>query len=168
MYLARRIARAKWDKTRNLQRGLADDEISADAVTGDLRTRDNSLSFWRVRTQADGEIEDVALAIAAAGERLDRLDMVWIAEKELQADGQVLEESTGRTPITDLADRHIDICRLDYSRLGKVARRVAAAIEGDQCCILPKGRVKKLLVEAIKAGRVTPEKLADRLRSEIG
>ena len=41
MFVARMITRAKWDPKPELQTG----EISADAVTGDLRTRYNSLSF---------------------------------------------------------------------------------------------------------------------------
>lgn len=167
MFLARRIAPAKWDKTNNLRLGVAEDEISADAITGDLRTRENSLSFWRCRIKTDVEIEDVVLAIAAAGERLDRLAMVWVMENEFQADGQCLKESPGRTPVTDLVDRHVDICRLDCSRLGKVAQLVATAIESNQCHVFPKGRVKELLIEAVNKGRVAPEQLADRLRSEI-
>ncbi len=43
MFLARKITQAKWRP----KEGFADGEIAADAVNADLRTQDNSLSFWR-------------------------------------------------------------------------------------------------------------------------
>ena len=133
MFLARKIARAKWDAKRNIERGLEEGEISADAVTGDLRTQKDTLSFWRCHTGANDDIEDAVLAIAAAGERLDKLDIVWLADNELQADGHTLKDTKGRTPVADLTEKHVDICKLDYVRLGKVAQRVAAAIEEQRC-----------------------------------
>ena len=48
MFLARKISLAKWSKKGELEVG----EIAADAVTADLRTQDNKLSFWRC---GDGE-----------------------------------------------------------------------------------------------------------------
>ena len=42
MFLARKISRAKWPATRE----LSVSEIPADAVTGDLRTQNNALSFF--------------------------------------------------------------------------------------------------------------------------
>ena len=168
MFLARKIARAKWDAKRNIERGLEDGEISADAVTGDLRTQKDTLSFWRCRTGANVDIEDAALAIAAAGERLDKLDIVWLADNELQADGHTLKDTKGRTPVADLSERHVDICKLDYVRLGKMAQRVVAAVADRRCRRLTKARVKGLLVAAVGKGRIIPHELADGLRSEIG
>lgn len=168
MFLARKIARAKWDVKRNVQRGLEEGEISADAVTGDLRTQKDTLSFWRCRTGSDDDIKDAALAIAASGERLDKLDIVWLADDELQADGQILRDTEGRTPVAGFAERHVDICQLDYVRLGKVAQRVVAAIEEQRWRRLTKARVKGLLAAAVQQRRINPDELADRLQAEIG
>ena len=167
MFLARKIARVKWDAARNSARGLAEGEISADAVTADLRTRDDTLSFWQCATDANDEVEDAVLAIAAAGERLDRLDVVWLAVEDLQEDGHTLRDSAGRTPVADLVERHVDICKLDYVRLGKVAQRVDGAIRHERCRRFTKGRVKELLSTAVGQGRINPEALADSLRGEI-
>ena len=57
MFLARKITRAKWDTGQELSAG----EISADAVTSDLRTKENTLSFWRCRTETNGDVEDAVL-----------------------------------------------------------------------------------------------------------
>lgn len=168
MFLARKIARAKWDVQRNIERGLEEGEISADAVTGDLRTHMDALSFWRCGTGADDDVNEAALAIAAAGERLDKLDIVWLADGELRADGHNLKDTEGRTPLAGLSERHVDICKLDYVRLGRVAQRVVAAIEAQQWRRLTKARVKELLVAAVQQGRLMPNELADGLRAEIG
>ena len=137
-------------------------------MTGDLRTQDNSLSFWRCRDGVDGDVEEAALAIAAAGDRLDKIDIVWLPDDELRADGQILKDTEGRTPVVDLADRHVDICKLDYTRLGRVAQRVVAAIEGGRCRRLTKVRIKGLLVRAVQQERIALDELADGLRAEIG
>ena len=164
MFLARKIMRAKW----GAQSELAEGEISADALTGDLRTQGNTLSFWRCHDGADNDIEDAALAIAAAHERLDKLDIVWLTHEELRADGQTVNDTIGRTPVLDLAERHVDVSKLDHVRLGQIACRVAAAIEDDRFCRLTKPRIKTLLVAAIEHGRINIEDLNPKLQAEIG
>lgn len=163
MFLARKITRAKWAAIEDLSVG----EIPADAVTVDLRTQENSLSFWRCPTDSDGDVEEVALAIAAAGERIDRLDIVWLADEELQNDGHVLKNTEGRTPLADMAAMHVDVSRLDFVRLGKVARQVDAALEGDRHRRLTKARVRSLIKQAVEQGRIDSSDLDDKLRDEV-
>ncbi len=164
MFLARKITRAKW-----LQRPeLAQGEIAADAVTADLRTNGNALSFWRCDTGAEDQVEAVALAMAASGDRIDKLDVVWIAERHFAEDGQTWEATEGRTPVAELRRRHVDLQRLDYVRLGNVARHVAAAIESEWCLRLTRRRVKMLLVAAVRRDEVALDDLADRVRDEVG
>ena len=163
MFLARKITRAKWESTEY----LSADEIPADAVTADLRTQGNVLSFWQCATDTASDVAEAALAIAAAGERLDRLDIVWLADQELQSDGLTLRDTEGRTPVSDMVAKHVDVDRLDYVRLGSVARRVAAAIEADQCRRLTRARVKSLIEEAIRQGRIDHGSLQEKLRAEV-
>ncbi len=163
MFVARRISLAKWPQH---PRQCA--SISADAVTGDLRTQGNALSFWRCKTGEDGDIDQAVLAIAAASQRLDKIDIVWLADEEMQADGQIVMKTLGRTPITDLAGMHVDIRELDYHRLGKVAQRVAAAIEENRYRRVSKARARELLASAVQQKRVLIGALADKLRREIG
>ena len=84
MFLARKISLAKRSKKSELEVG----EIPADAVTADLRTQDNKLSFWRCGDGKRVEIEEAALAIAAAWESVDKIDVVWLAADELRSDPQ--------------------------------------------------------------------------------
>ena len=163
MFLVRKISRAKW----NPEEGLSAEEIPADAVTVDLRTKDNSLSFWECKSDSRENIEEVALAIAAAGDHVERLDLVWIADEKFQEDGQMREYSEGRTPLEDFAKQHVDVYRLDYVRLGKIASRIATTIKAGNHLRLTKGSLTRLLATAVKQGRIDLDRLEDRIKAEV-
>jgi len=103
----RKIGKAKWNIGRNVKTDLDFHQIPADAVTADLRTSKNSLSFWRSETEAD--LGNAVLAIVANRERIDPIDFIWLKYQELEDDGHSFEESEGQTPVIDLVDRHVDI-----------------------------------------------------------
>ena len=145
---------------------MSNDEIPADAVTADLRTQGNSLSFWQCPTDATRDVEEAALAIAAARERVDRLDIVWLDDQELQDDGQTLRNSEGRT-VPRLAHLHVEVFRLDYVRLGSVAHRIVAAIRENRYRRLTRGDVKRLITAAVEQGRIDLDALQDKVRAEV-
>lgn len=163
MFLARKITRAKWMRTDELSEG----EIPSDAVTADLRTTDNALSFWRCDAPDRAQIEGAALAMAAAGNRIDRMDVVWIADEDLQADGQTWKQTEGRTPVSALRPRHLDVLRLDYVRLGSVAQQISVALHSDRYLRLTRRQVTNLLVGAVKRGDVDLADLAGNLQTEV-
>ena len=164
MFLARKITRAKWETGQELSAG----EISADAVTADLKTQGNALSFWQCHTATNSDVKEVALAIAAARDHADRLDIVWLVDNELRADGQTLRSTDGRTPVTDLVKRHVDVYRLDYVRLGNIAHHVVRAIKNKRCLRLTKRQVTDLLMAAVERNRIDLSELSDSLQTEIG
>lgn len=79
MFLARMITRHKWQP----KDGLAADEIPAGAIAADLRTANNTLSFWQCGRATDLEVSDAVLAIAAGRDRIQKLDIVWILTDEM-------------------------------------------------------------------------------------
>ena len=163
MFLVRKITQAKWRTQGELSAG----EISADAVTADLRTRGNSLSSWQCPTEDEGDLEDAALALAAAAHQVDTVDIVWVSKDELRSDGQTLRNTRGQTPVEELVDLHVDVCRLDYVRLGSVARRIASALEEKRHRRLTRARVRRLLVEAVEERRVELDDLQAGIQTEI-
>ena len=163
MFLIRKISRAKWGP----RKGLFEDEISADAVTADLRTKDNSLSFWGCGDGAEAEVEEAALALAAANNSIEKLDIVWLSDDELLADGQTIEHTKGRTPVKYLIERHVHVSRLDYGRLGKVASRIVVAIKEERYRRLARECVRNLLATAVEQKRVELADLEERVRTEV-
>lgn len=163
MYLVRKISRAKWDRTAQLTAG----EIPADAVTADLRTQDNALSWWGCAAAPGEPLDDAILALVAGAERVDKVDVVWIERADFVIDGVALEATPGRTPVSDLSERHVDATRLDFVRLGGIARRVVGALAADHYKRLTKKRVAKLLAAAVEAGRVTLDGLDATVRAAV-
>lgn len=125
MYLIRKISRAKWESNSS----LLPEEIGADAITGCLRTFNNSLSVWQCgQVQREEDIKEAILALAASMERIDKIDVVIIDKSALEEKGIALEPTPGNTPVEDLRDKHLDIIRLDTSRLCLIAQYIAEKI----------------------------------------
>ena len=162
MFLARKITRAKW-----VSADLDSGEIPANAVTADLRTRNNTLSFWQCGDGTEDELNEAVLALAAAGQRVDNIDIVWLSYDELRADGQRLDITEGLTPVAELVERHVDLSFLDYVRLGKVADRVAAALQQGRHRRVTRPRVIKILASAVQQRRLDPSDLQEKVRSVV-
>lgn len=163
-YLVRKITRAKWQPGS----GLAETEIPADAVTVDLRTAGNTLSFWRLETpENDDEIRNIALALAAAGERVDRMDLTWIELDGIREQGVSIETSDGRTPVVSLRANHVNMIALDMQRLCKVAGLIAASLAQNQFRRFTKREILQIVSRAVENKLVSLDKLAPKVKREV-
>lgn len=163
MFLARSIRRSKWPVNPEVTM----DEISADAITGDLRTRDNSLSFWHCDSTDKDDIDDAVLAISAGRDSVQKVEVVWLKRVELESAGQDLAQTDGSTPVADLVDSHIDVCSLDYQRLGGLASLVISAIASDQYQQVTRKQVQRILANAILQGRLSLGDLNTKIQVEV-
>lgn len=163
MILCRKVNRRKWEGWQDL---LAD-EIPADGVTYDLRTTRNRLSFWKCSDSSKSEIEQIALALAAGQDHLDKIEIAWINSSVPKEAGITVIECPGNTPIADLRTRHVDLAALDLRRLGKLARCVVDALGQEQHTVLSKVDVAHLLVKAIEDKRVLLASLHKKLQVDV-
>ena len=157
MFLARKINRAKWDPTT----GLLLSNVRSDAITIDLRTQFDKLSFWKCGTSLTDEedIQAAAMAIASANPSWGKLDIVWLHVEDFQQDTQIWEWVEGESPIQDLNDRHVHAIQLTYGRLGNLAERIVDAINANQIRRFDKDEIVKLLGQAVNQGRLNIEHL---------
>jgi hypothetical protein len=124
VYLARKITRAKWDATEF----TGPDGIRADAITTDLRTYNDTLSFWRCNSDL-GDVADVVLALAASMERVDRVQVVLLPEDDLAVTCKLnASPENAHTPVTGLRERHVDLIQLDMVQLCFIAKQIATAL----------------------------------------
>jgi hypothetical protein len=165
VFLGRKIARAQWARKPT----FAEDEVPADTVTKDLRTSDNTLSFWAADDGATEPWQNAALAMGAASDRLDSVDITWIGRNDLAEDGIHLVDSNGDTPVTDLRARHVDAAHLDGFRLARVARLVALAVRGGEPRVrrITKSELATMLAEAVSNSRLRLEDLNEAVRPEV-
>ena len=163
--LARKINRAKWHHREY----LAETEIRADAITGCLRTTDDTLSWWRC-TSDEEDVAEVALALAVGPktDRFDKIDVV-VLPRAILADAELAFESTeGETPVKDLRSRHVDLVRLDVERLAKVARILAPRIrERDNVFTYTAKTVRALVTTAIDEKRLNADDLNEKLQEKL-
>ena len=155
MYAVRKISRAKWEPRP--QKGQ--DWISADAVTGDLRTKGNNLSLWSVEDPEDEkEFLDVVLALAASRERIEKIDIAWFRKEEAEDGGVTIVPTPGKTLVYELQEKHMDAQDLGMREIFLLAKIFAKAIRRDGAVKrVPKGKVKKLLESAVRDGRLSEE-----------
>lgn len=162
MFLARKVTRAKWDSSEGIELG----ELPADAVTADLRTTWNTLSFWKCGAD-DGALTRVALTLAAAGQRVDKVELVWLDPKDLETDGIRLDPNHGRTPVASMVDQHVDAVGLDYVRLGRVASHMKAALERKQYRLWSRSKVREILVMGVEGKLVDLDRLEEKVQEEV-
>jgi hypothetical protein len=161
--LARKIARAKWEQNPE----LGDGEIAADAVTGDLRTTGNALSLWRCASSAEDDLKRAVLALAAAADRPDKLDIVYFDEVAVREAGLAIQNTPGNTPVASLREHHVDVKRLDILRLGTMARLVAQALRADAALRMTSREVVELVVHAVRTGLLPVEDLKDQMKTKV-
>ena len=143
-------------------------DVSADALTADLKTRNNELSFWRC-TLTSHDAREVALALAAGFERPEKIFVLLFPEGDLRSEGILLRPSDGQTPVSDLRERHADAIELTADTLCRVAKPIAYYIrkDGDNCFLFTKREVLEILAEAIREGRLALEDLKDKVGDRV-
>lgn len=161
--LARKIGLAKWES----KVGVADYEIPADAVTVDLRTSGNALSFWKCRGTSKEDLHSVVLALACSADRLDKIDVAWIQRVKIEQAGLVVQETEGHTPVPSLVRQHVDVPRLDFYRLGKVAKLLNAAVTEERYYRFRKKEILALIANAAQRGLLALGELSEKVREEV-
>ena len=161
MILVRKISHPKWKPSP----AFLPEEIRADAITADLRTTDNALSFWECETESN--LNGPALAIAAAMDRVDKIDLAGLPQEILTGHGLTHAHTDGQTPATDWVRRHVSISKLDYVRLGTVAHQINAAIKQRRFRRFSRQEVADLLIAAARDNLVESSKLHEKVQKEI-
>lgn len=167
MFLVRKIQKPKWDKANYKSHGLSENEISANAVSHDLRTTGNQLSFWAWDGSDLDDVRAIALAIAATGNFIESLVVVWLPTGVLMEDGIEWSSSRGTTPLHSLAELHVDIRRLDYKRLGTLAKHVQQAVACKNCERLTKRELERMFTDAANAGRINLDELKESMKKYL-
>ena len=142
-------------------------EISGDAVTADLRTKDNALSFWECGDAASDELERVALALATAGDRLDKVELAWTPVEELESADVKLQKTPGRTLVTNMIECHVDACEVDLERLCSIATSVSESLDKDRYHRFTKAQVRAMIKSAIANGALDSSGLPEKIQAEL-
>lgn len=170
--LVRKIDKAKW-----LQNDIiADEEVSADAITICLRTSENKLSVWKVSTETD--IKEAILAIVSGGDHLESIDIITIDSGRIASDGISIIQNPkeSNTRVQDLKKTHYDIIDLTYRKLGFIANYIVGCFKKGQIINSCKegqvlrcteGYLKLIIQEAIQKQRLNIEDLPHSIKKKL-
>lgn len=79
------------------------------------------MSFWHCPDpQGDTGLYEVALV--AGTRHLKRVILLWLPEEQLHQEGFALQDSPGRTPVSDLKDHHVNVPELHAKRFVRLAQ----------------------------------------------
>ncbi len=153
----RKISRAKWPEDVSEFNNIA--ELKSDALA-DLRTQNNTLSFWKIESESDLESAILALSASSSTSKIENVTIIWTEEETLKSKGFIIDESVpGDTVVQDLKNTHRDLCELTYASLGTVAEIIIQSLKSDKFKRYSKNKVRQLLVQAYENNRVSETSL---------
>lgn len=161
MDLIRKISLAKWKSSLI----IGADYISADAITGCLRTSGNTLSVWKNESQE--EYDQSILALLASLTSMETIDIVCVEAKELHQKNLELQETAGFTKAKGLEGLHRDIINLDHGSLKSVAEIIKDKVAGSKSIRFTKKDIKTILGKAVAEGKVDIVDLPEKIRDEL-
>ena len=164
-YLCRKISSAKWEKKDY----LAESEISADAITVDMRTSESRLSFW-ICNRDNSDWKEAALALAANMEKLETFHLLLLEQSDLDEGKFPVVKTDGNTRVRDLVQRHRDMERLDTVRLCELAMKIVRRVREtpiNNIETVTKAEMRKILKNAVELGRVKLEDFDEKRQRKL-
>ena len=160
-FLVRKIDQGKWLQN-DILRGS---DVSADAITICMKTKENILSAWEITSESN--IEDAVLAIVSSGDHLETIDVVIMDRGYLIDQGISHVQKEGLTPIDDLRETHYDFINLTYPKLGVIAYHIVESFKCNRVKRYTEANLRQIMKEAIKANRLDPSRLSDSIARNL-
>jgi hypothetical protein len=141
-YLVRKIAPAKWLGTQSLE------ALSADALTADLRTINNTLSLWEI--DSEDKLSDAVLALAVSKnvKKFEKMDLVLIPKETILTKQLSISASPGDTFAEELSDTHREVVDLRYPSLGVFAQIIIDLLSRNAPATITKTKVENIVKAA--------------------
>lgn len=160
--LARKMALAKWRGST----WASEERIPADAITIDLRTASNRLSFWKLEDDTEAAERKAILAIITTLERAETIHIAFV--DEVSFGDIIITDSLGDTASVELANLHVDVSELDDTSIRHVASILAKCAYGEKVKRITASKVKTTVQDAVASGTVDPNNLKPSLKKHIG
>jgi hypothetical protein len=141
-YLVRKIAPAKWSNVQSLE------ALSADALTADLRTTNNTLSLWEIDNKDELSNAVLALAISKKAKKIEKMDLVLIPEKTIRKKHFSIHASPGDTFAEGLSDTHREVVDLKYPSLGLFAQIIIELLSKNALTTISRTEVENIVKAA--------------------
>jgi len=156
----RKINKAKWLRADIVNSA----EIPADAITNCLRTQQNNLSVWRIKSE--DEIENAVIAISSGQERLETIDIVILNSEYLEQNGIEFMATEGITALkTPKEDIHFDMIELTYKKLGVIAYHIVEKFKEKKVFRYTRTKLKDILKNANNEKKLDINELSEDIKN---
>ena len=123
-YLVRKIKISLWPDCSNGE-NFNIENLSADALTQDLRTTSNTLSMWEIENLH--ELDDVCIAIAVTRNEVIDFDILIFNKEEIEETFE-LEKTQGDTSFENFKNKHYDIRNLNLEKITCFAKKIVGKL----------------------------------------
>lgn len=178
-YYVRKINRAKWAIPEGKANVVAN--LRADAIANDLKTTNDTLSFWKVDSLAPDDMEPVIVVNSLMSDSFGKMELICVPDDYLKRYGfQVNQnEKDANTIISDCKHLHYDLVSLNVKNLVMFANRIVLQILQDTTLSgnerIPdalvrrysKGELISLAKKWLQDGKFTYESLVNHKKDKI-
>ena len=139
---------------------LSQGDIQSDAL-GDLQTKGNTLSVYRVEN--DEETEQVVVALAANRDSLANLDYAVLDHAQLIETRLSICQQDRETPDLQVNKLHYDITNLTVVKLAQLAQVISSSSH----VRVPRKQLKEALKRAVNAGKLDTVRVKSSLLTKL-
>lgn len=101
------------------------EELTADSITSDLRTTNNTLSWWRVEDESELAIIGASI-VSIMKSKQNNIRIVVLPYEDIETKFNLKNTPEhGDTAIIKFKQKHYDICNLNYGSLGDLSFLIA-------------------------------------------
>jgi hypothetical protein len=160
-YLVRKIAPAKWSGAQSLE------ALSADALTADLKTMDNTLSLWEIGSKDELGDAVLALAVSKKVKKFEKMDLVLIPEETILTKRLSIRASPGDTFAEGLSNTHREVVDLKYPSLGVFAQIIIDLLSKNVPTTITKTKVEDIVKSAYNNEKIDISCLPEDMQRTI-
>lgn len=124
-YLVKKINVANWPDGENTFFNSINN-LSADAITNDIRTDSNELSLWQIEVLSD--IAKVGISfVSSLDNKQNKIYLIALPFDEISGKFELKNTPKhGKTAIIGFNKHHYDLCNLTFEKLGDLAEVIAS------------------------------------------
>ncbi|MCX2643855.1 hypothetical protein, partial [Klebsiella pneumoniae] len=105
--------------------------IISGPLTACTRTSDGTLSLWEINTKEDRNKAIISLITAPEQKTISSMEIIYITPENLSDYSLSLNNTDGRTTVTEFVSTHYGIVGINYKKLKDVGKLILSILISD-------------------------------------
>ena len=125
-YLVRKIKPSLWPDWEHTRINNIF-ELSADTITNDLKTTDNTLSLWEIESL--DEMKDIAVAMATTRDEIQDFLIIAIPKNSIEKIIKIENNDLGQTAFFKYKNNHYDMVAMTFYEINEFASLICETLK---------------------------------------